>query len=343
MRLRGALALGLVAVLAAAAPPAEAQTPPDKITLGLAVSIASAPYYIAQAKGYLADERIASDDSSYRGAQDAVAALATGEMDVAMGAINAGFFNAANQGLDLRAVASLGIQPLPVTATPLIARKDLWDSGAIKTGADLKGRTVAVNTPGASPEYFLSLILEKYGMRLKDTNETMIGFPEMVVALRNKAIDAALPAEPFATLAIRDGLAALVRPDAGAGGGDMTTVFFFSGKFLRERPDVGERFLRAMIRGARDAIGYRTKPDIVAIIAAATKIRPDIIVAAYPYGWDPDLDIAKYEDSIRRQERQHMKDGRLTYAQPIAMDRMVAPDLVRRAAARLAGTGAAAH
>ncbi|HUK59016.1 MAG TPA: ABC transporter substrate-binding protein [Stellaceae bacterium] len=341
MKLAWALALGLAAALAVSH--ADADAPPDKIVLGLAVSIASAPYYIAEAKGYLAAENITADGSNYRGAQDAVAALATGEMDVAMGAINAGFFNAANQGLDLRAVASLGIQPLPVTATPLIARKDLWDGGAIKSGADLRGRTVAVNTPGASPEYFLSLILEKYGMSLKDANETMIAFPEMVVALRNKAIDAAIPAEPFATLAIREGLAALVTPEGGAGGGDMTTVFFFSGKFQRERPDVSERFLRAMIRGARDAIDYRAKPDIVAIIAAATKIKPEIIVAAYPYGWDPDLDIAKYEDSIRRQERQHLKDGRLTYTQPIAMDRMVAADLVHRAAASLAGTGAAAH
>ncbi len=339
MMLRWALAL----VLAAFASAAAAQAPPDKIVLGLAVSVASAPYYIAAAKGYLAAERIASDGSNYRGAQDAVAALATGQMDVAMGAINAGFFNAASQGLDLRAVASLGIQPLPVTATPLIARKDLWDGGAIKTGADLRGRTVAVNTPGASPEYFLSLILEKYGMGLKDVNETMIAFPEMVVALRNKGIDAAIPAEPFATLAIEEGLAALVAPEGGAGGGDMTTVYFFSGKFLRERPEVGERFLRAMIRGARDAIGYRTKPAIVDIIAQATKIKPEIIVAAYPYGWDPDLDIGKYEDSIRRQERQHMKDGRLTYKEPIAMDRMVSADLVHRAAASLARAGAAAH
>jgi NitT/TauT family transport system substrate-binding protein len=328
--------LALVIALACGiAAPAAAQQPADKIVLGYAIAIADAPLYAAQAKGYLAAEHIELDASSYRGAQDAVAALATGKMDVSIGAINAGFFNAANQGLDLRAVATLGIQPLPVTATPLVARKDLWDSGAIKSGADLRGRKVAVNTPGASPEYFLSMILEKYGMTLKDVDETMISFPEMVIALKNKGVEAALPAEPFATLAIRQGLAELVKPDAGAGGGDMTTVFFFSGHLLRERPEVGERFLRAMIRGTRDAIDYRSKPEIVGIIAKAVKLAPDIIMSAYPYGFDRDMNITKYADSIRRQESRHMKDGRLNYTVPVPMDRMVDATLVHRAAASL--------
>ena len=324
-----------LALLCAAAMPAAAQQANDKIILGYAISIADAPLYVAEAKGYLAAEHVEVDASSYRGAQDAVSSLATGQMDVSIGAINAGFFNAANQGLDLRAVGTLGIQPLPVTATPLLARKDLWDSGAIRSGKDLKGRKVAVNTPGASPEYFLSIILGKYGMTLKDVDETMIGFPDMVIALKNKGVDAAIPAEPFATLAIKQGFGTLVKPDAGAGGGDMTTVFFFSGKFLRERPDVGERFLRAMIRGTREAIDYRKKPEIVDIIAKNVKLAPDIILAAYPYGFDANMDIAKYELSIRRQEARHMKDGRLNYATPVAMERMVDAALVHRAAASL--------
>ena len=331
MVLRWALLVALVCSVA----PAAAQQKTDKVVLGMTISIADAPYYVAEAKGYLAAEHIEADASTYRGAQDAVAALATGEMDVAMGAINAGFFNAANQNLDLRAVATLGIQPLPVTATPLVARRDLWDSGAIRSGADLRGRKVAVNTPGASPEYFLSLILDKYGMTLKDVDETMIGFPEMVVALRNRAIDAAIPAEPFATLAIREGLAALVKPDAEAGGGDMTTVFFFSGHLLRDRPEAGLRFLRALIRGTRDAIDYRSKPEIVAIVAKAVKLAPEIVMAAYPYGFDRDMNIAKYEASIRRQESRHMRDGRLNYTAPVAMERMIDATLVHQAAATI--------
>jgi NitT/TauT family transport system substrate-binding protein len=308
----------------------------DLVRAGTTPSVAQAPLYVAMARGYLAAEGVEVDENNFRGAQDAVSAIATGDLDVNLGAINAGFFNAEQQGIDYRAVASLGIQPLPVTSTPLIARKDLWDSGAIRTGKDLRGRKVAVNTPGASPEYFLSLILFKYGMTLQDVDETMIGFPQMVIALQNKAIEAAFPAEPFASLAIHQGNAELVRPDAGAGGGDMTTVFFFSGKFLRERPDVGVRFLRAVIRGAREVQGdYLKNPEIVAIIAKAIKMAPENISNSVPYQFDPNLDIGKYIDSIKRQEHQHMLDGRLNYAEPLDLSKVVNVELVHRAAAGL--------
>jgi len=323
----------LALALCGAALPAAAQQQIDKLLVGTTPSIAQAPLYIAEAKGYLAKEGIEVEEKDFRGAQDAVSAVATGALDVNLGAINAGFFNAAHQGLDLRACASLGIQPLPVTATPLLARKELWDSGAIRTGKDLKGRKVAVNTPGASPEYFLSLILGKYGMTLADVDETMIGFPQMVIALQNKAIDAAIPAEPFASLAIRQGFAALVRPDAGAGGGEMTTVFFFSGKLTRERPDVAVRFLRAVIRGARETQGdYLHNAEIVAILSKSIKLAPEVISSTYPYQFDPNLDIAKYVESVKRQERQHMKDGRLSYSEPLDLSKVVDATLVHQAA-----------
>lgn len=308
----------------------------DKIKVGLTISLAQAPFYIALEKGYLAAERIEVEAMNFRGAQDAVSAMATGDLDVNLGAINAGFFNAANQGLDLRAVASLGIQPLPVTATPLLARKDLWESGAIHTGASLKGRTVAVNTPGASPEYFLSLILDRHGMTLADVNETMISFGDMVIALQNKSVEAAVPAEPFATLAISQGVGALVAEEAGTGGGEMTTVFFFSGHLLRDRSEVGLRFLRAVIRGAREAQGFYNKdPDMVALLAKSTGIKAETIAASVPYAFDPDLDIARYADSLRRQESQHMKDGRLVYKAPLPMDKVMDAALVHQAAASL--------
>jgi NitT/TauT family transport system substrate-binding protein len=221
-----------------------------------------------------------------------------------------------------------------VIATPPLVRKDLWDAGTIRSGKDLKGRKVAVNTPGGTPEFTLSLILAKYGMTIKDVDEVMLGFPQMVLALQNKAIDVGFISAPFHPIALRDGTAVLLLPEAGVTAGDITTVAFFSGKFLRERPEVGVRFLRALLRGAAETQGaYNKNPEIAQIVATATKLKLDDIEQSYAFAFDPHLDIDKYLDSVRRQETVHMKDGRLNYTKPVAMDKMVDDSLLKKAMA----------
>ncbi len=308
----------------------------DNVTVTQTVSLAQAPYYVALDKGYFTAEHINVQSDSQRGAQDTVAMLATGKLDVSVGGISAGFYNAQNQGLDLRAVAALGIQPSPVVATPAVARKDLWDSGAIRTGKDFRGRKIASNVPGAIPEYLIYLILEKYGMTMKDVDETFLGFPQMLVALKNKALDVAVLPEPFTNTAVRQGLGVVVPSESGVGSGEITTMVFFSGKFMRERPDVGVRFLRAIVRAARETQGdFTKKPDLIAALAKETRLAPESIRDSVPSFFDPNLDIAKYEASIQRQELVYIKIGRLHYSTPLPMDHLVDASLVHKAAASL--------
>ncbi|HUK60947.1 MAG TPA: ABC transporter substrate-binding protein [Stellaceae bacterium] len=307
----------------------------DTVSIGQVVSIAQSPYYVAVEKGYMEQAGITLDSGNFRGAQEMTSSLATGQLDVGMGAFSAGSFNAANQGLDLRAVAALGYQPSPVIATPPLVRKDLWDSGAVRSGKDLKGRKVAVNVPGSTPEYDLSLILSKYGMTLKDVDETMLGFPQMVVALANKAVDMAFVTAPFQAIPLRDGTAVLLEPEAGVTAGDITTVVFFSGKFLRERPDVGVRFLAALIQGAHETQGnYSKDPAMAQLLAKATGLKLADIEDSVAFQFDPDLDIDKFQASIRREEKQHMLDGRLDYTTPLAMDRLVDDTPLKKAIAQ---------
>ncbi|HUZ73109.1 MAG TPA: ABC transporter substrate-binding protein [Stellaceae bacterium] len=326
----------LAAIFLIVALPAAAPAKDDTVSVGLVISLAQAPYYIAEAKGYFAAEHIAIDSGNFSGAQDAISALATGRLDVSLGAISAGFFNAQARGLDLRAVAALGIQPSPVIATPPVVRKDLWDSGAIKSGADFKGRKIAVNVPGSIPEYLLTLILAKYHMTLKDVDETTLGFPQQVIAFKNKGIDVGFLPEPFAAVALKQGSVAIIKPEAAVGTGDLTTMVFFSGHFMRDRPDVAERFLRAVLRGARDAQGaYLQNPQIDAMLAKETGLKADAIAASIAFDFDPNLDIAKFADSLRRQEHVHMMNGRLNYKTPLPMDRLIDASLVHKAAASL--------
>ncbi len=319
--------------LAAVMLPAAAMAKDDAVRVGLVISLAQAPYYIALEKGYFAAEHITIESGAFAGAQETVSALATGQLDVSMGAISAGFFNAQAQGLDLRAVAALGIQPQGVIATPPVVAKDL--GGVIKSGKDFKGRKVAVNVPGSIPEYLTTIILERYGMTMKDVDETVLGFPQQVIAFKNKAIDVGFLPEPFATTALKAGTVEIIKPEAAIGAGDITTMVFFSGKFMRERPDVGVRFLHAVARAAHETQGdYNRKPEYSTLLAKATGLKPEAIADANSFAFDPNLDIAKFEDSLRHQERVHMQNGRLNYKTPLPMDRLIDATLVHKAAAQ---------
>src|SRR5438067_1012334 len=100
----------------------------------------------------------------------------------------------------LAAVLLAGACQAPAPAAPPpVVRKDLYDSGELRAPADLRGRRVAMNTRGASPEYLLTKVLDGAGLTLDDVDLVTIPFPDMPAALANGSVDAAIPAEPAAT------------------------------------------------------------------------------------------------------------------------------------------------
>ncbi|HUB95135.1 MAG TPA: ABC transporter substrate-binding protein [Stellaceae bacterium] len=320
-------------LLAMTAPAAAAL---DKVVVGWGITGATAPVMIALDKGYFRQLGIDPVMQEFRGSADAVSALATSNLDVDLGGVTAGFFNSVARGLDARVVAPMNIQPPAPGSTPLMARKDLWDSGAIRTARDLRGRKVAVNAPGNGVEYKLFLILQSAGMGFGDVDLTRLGFPEMLVALKNKGIDAAVLAEPFGTLAAQQNLAVFMTKESDFARGDVTTVVLFSGKLIRERRAVGVRFLQAIIGGIRDlsADGWR-KPENVAIMTRYMHLSPAVLLASVFTAFDPTLDIDRGFASLEHQEAVHRTLGYLTYAKPLPRDQVIDPTLAREAVATM--------
>jgi NitT/TauT family transport system substrate-binding protein len=312
-----------------------AQAEPQTVRLQLVRALAQAPYYIAVAKGYFAREGITVEATTVRSALDTIAPLATGQLDVSFGAATAGFFNAAHQGFDFRVVASMGVQG-PVMATQPLIRKALWDDGTIRSAKDFRGRKVAINAPGDITEYFLALMVEKYGMTIKDINVVPLGFAEQLVAFKNGAIDSGFLPEPLSTTAQMEGSVALDTPDVGIASGSITTFVFFGTKFMHERPDAALNFLRALVRGARDAQGpYLKDESIAASIAQQTGLKVEAVERSVPYAADPNLDIAKFEDGLRHQEKVHREDGHLNYQGELSFKDVIDASLVHQAAASL--------
>jgi NitT/TauT family transport system substrate-binding protein len=287
----------------------------DLVTISITPSSAYTPIYIAVAKGYFKQVGIETKLISTPLATDAITMAALGQSDVGCAATGSALFNAAAKGLGFKLTMAMGVHPAPTTAAPFLIRKDLWDNGTVRSAKDLRGRTISTNSPGGSIEYKLDLILQKYGMTLADVHGVSMGLPESLIALGNKAIDAAVLAEPYATEAVKRNLAVLQPEDSAAAVGDLGTAIIFSQDFMTKRHDVAVRTTKALIRAAADLQGDKARSDEnVKILADALKLSRDTVKEIVFPTFVPDLSPLPFVASLQHQAEVHAKNKRISAA-----------------------------
>ena len=274
MRLRAIIVAAVTIVVSGAV---HAQT---KITVGGTGSATDVGLWVADKKGFFRDENIQVEFIRFDSAARMVTSLATDSLDVAAGGHSAGLFNAVGRGVDIRIVSDKSQNVTGRGSQKLLVRKDLVDSGRYRSFADLKGMKIAQAAPGSAAATVILKFLEKGGLKYDDVEHVSLSFPQMAVALQNKAIDAALPAEPSVTQALRTGAAVAVANDYDVYPIHQISEIFYSGKFATANPDVARHFMRAFLRGVRyhndalDAKGAFTGARGDEIVAILTEYGP---------------------------------------------------------------------
>ena len=245
--IRVSIAVAMIAVLAASAACAQ-----EKVVIGNTQTATDIGLYVADKRGYFREEGIDAQFVTFDSAARMVTSMAGGDLQVIAGAASAALYNAIARGVDIRMVADKVSTPPGRTSQTLIVRKDLVESGRYKSLPDLKAMKIANSAPGTAASVTLYKMLEKAGLGIKDIEQSFLAFPQHVIALSNKAVDAALPAEPATTEAVNRGYAVKVLTDDQAYPNHQIAVIFYSGKFATEKPDVARKFLKAFLRGVRD-------------------------------------------------------------------------------------------
>ena len=165
-------------------------------------------------------------------------------------------------------------------------------------------------------------------------NIVPLGFSEQLAAFKNGAIDAGSLPEPLSSTAQQAGTVVLDKADISDGSGTITTFIFFGTKFMQERRDVALAFLRALVRGARDAQGsYLQDPKIAASIAQQTSLKLEAVENSTPYAIDPNLDIEKFEKAYAIRRPCTGKTASLTITGELPFKDVIDPSLVHEAAA----------
>jgi NitT/TauT family transport system substrate-binding protein len=241
------LTLSFFALAATVAP----ATAADLVRIGVARTLSDSGYYIADAMGFFRGEGIEISIVGFNSAAQMIAPLGTGELEVGGGTVSAGFYNAVGRGIRMRIVADQASIRPGYGFSSLLVRKDLIDSGRYKTFSDLKGMKVAIGGPGTGSASALNEALKLGGLRYGDVEVVYIGFPEHLPSYRNKGIDASITNEPTMTRAIEEGVAVRVAGNDVIYPDQQTAVVFFSDRFIADKRDTAERFMRAYLRGVR--------------------------------------------------------------------------------------------
>ena len=222
------------------------------VRVGITSSASDVSLFIAHKRGYFAAEGLDVTFITFNSAAQMIAPFTSGDVDIGTGATSAAFFNAISRGIDLRIIADKNSTPPGRGTQPLLVRKDHVESGRYKGLADLRGMRIAVSAPGTSSMTTVSRALEKGGLAPADVDLVALAFPQHVIALSNKAIDAAFTVEPSASEAVRMGSAVRIMGDDEVYPYHQLSVFQATGRFAKEKPQALTGFLKALLRGVRD-------------------------------------------------------------------------------------------
>jgi ABC-type nitrate/sulfonate/bicarbonate transport system substrate-binding protein len=120
----------------------------------------------------------------------------------------------------------------------------------IKDPNQLRGKRIAISRIGGASDFSLRYALDHWGLTPdKDVAIMQVrGEAESLLALQNKAVDAAVLSEPFTTLAQRDGYSTVADLSR------LNVAYTLHGigtrkSIIRDRRDVVVRFMRSYLEG----------------------------------------------------------------------------------------------
>lgn len=294
---RAVLAAGLTVPLAAAltagAPAAFAQSL-EKTNVGVLALSSSGPIFIAKAKGYFEKEGLDVELKMFTSAQQVPVAVASGDVEFGVTGLTAGFYNLAAKGAVTIVAAQSRDEP-GFQLSAYVATNTAHAAG-LKSPADLKGKRIAITTVGSTFHYMIGILGQKYGFSVKDvTMVPLQDIPKMTAAFKGGQVDAILAPATVARQVVADGAGTII-----GWAGDETPwqlgALFAAPKSIKDHRPVVEKFVRAYKTAlaeyhaafnTRDASGAIIKgpgyDGLLAIIAEATKQKPEIVAAGLPY------------------------------------------------------------
>jgi NitT/TauT family transport system substrate-binding protein len=226
--------------------------------------VTSAPFFVAADLGLFAAEGIDVELVEIAHTNASLPALASGKVDVVGTVLNAALFNLIARGAEVKIVASRAYEAAQgCAANAIVARKSLIEQGRLAGPETLRGLRVSVDLTGHNA-YLLDTVLDRGRLAFEDLELSNL-------------IDVTLVIEPALTQVLDTGAAAVWLPANRIAPDAQYTFVLFGERLLERERDLGERFMRAYLRGVELYVDEEKSPRLVEILAARTHLDPDFL------------------------------------------------------------------
>jgi len=265
------LSAAAAALLVLAAPLAGARADDANITVIVFPGVQNLPMFAAQAKGFYSKRGLKVDLKFTPNSDELRNGLAEGRYQIAHSAVDNAFALKDKANVDI-AVVSGGDNSF----------NHLYVQPEIKSLADIKGKTVAVDAVNTAYAFQLYEMLRQQGLNKGDYEVKPVGgtTARLDALTKDKAIVAAMLNPPFSVRAEKAGLKDMGTAAAALGTYQGTSVFVLRG-WGKANSDTLVKYLEAYVEGLRWSFDPKNKSEAIGLLVERLKLPEDIAALSY--------------------------------------------------------------
>jgi NitT/TauT family transport system substrate-binding protein len=220
----------------------------DRVRAVILPYLTNVPLQIAAEEGFFAAENLDVEFLRLTRNQEIMAALASGNVDVAVAMLTVNELNLVAAGARVRMVAAMGeLSPEHCTFGAFVARRELLESGALDDPERV--RSLRFDIDSLLPlAYWTDVLLRPLGITSDDVQIAYVPPPATVAAMLAGSIDVTMEAEPFLSMLAATGQTAVWKQVGELTPGFLISVMMYGPDLLDTRPEVGDRFATAVLR-----------------------------------------------------------------------------------------------
>ncbi|SDJ65654.1 ABC transporter substrate-binding protein [Nonomuraea jiangxiensis] len=218
-----------------------------QLLVGVVPVPSSAPLFIAEKRGFFKEEGLTVKTEIIQAPQAVMPKILNGSMDAFLTSY-----------VSLLAINDSGAAKLKLfqhsqEAAPNVAGVVVAKGSPIKTAADLKGKTIAVNVLKALGQTLTNAHLQEAGLKPEDVKYVPVQFADQLGALSSGTVDAAWLVEPFLTAAKKSGATQVIDTTDGVTAGVPIDGWGVTEQWLNDNPKTAAAFHRALAKAQQIA------------------------------------------------------------------------------------------